>query len=128
VSFRPLVLASVLGAVMFAPPALAAEPGIAVQSLAAPVESMPAATDVRVGGDAKQTRFVVDLTRKVDVTSFTLADPYRVVIDLPQIAFKLPPRTGGMTLWHWHARSLPHSLDTLTFDIEGLAIYGFDGR
>ena len=79
---------------MFAPPALAAEPGIAVQTLAAPVESMPEATDVRLGGDAKQTRFVVDLTRKVDVASFTLADPYRVVIDLPQIAFKLPPRVG----------------------------------
>jgi N-acetylmuramoyl-L-alanine amidase len=94
VPFRPLVRASVLGAVLFAPPALAAEPGIAVQTLAAPVESMPEATDVRLGGDAKQTRFVVDLTRKVDVTSFTLADPYRVVIDLPQIAFKLPPRAG----------------------------------
>ena len=77
-----------------APPAFAAEPGIAVQTLAAPVESMPEATDVRLGGDAKQTRFVVDLTRKVDITSFTLADPYRVVIDLPQIAFKLPPRAG----------------------------------
>ena len=92
--FRPLVFASVMGAVMLASPALAAEPGIAVQTLAAPVESMPEATDVRLGGDAKQTRFVVDLTRKVDVTSFTLADPYRVVIDLPQIAFKLPPRAG----------------------------------
>ena len=31
---------------MLAPPALAAEPGIAVQTLAAPVESMPGATDV----------------------------------------------------------------------------------
>ncbi len=92
--FRPLVLASVMGAVLFAPPASAAQPGIAVQTLATPVESTPEATDVRVGGDAKQTRFVVDLTRKVDVTSFTLADPYRVVIDLPQIAFKLPPRAG----------------------------------
>ena len=92
--FRPLVLASVLGIAVLGPQALAAEPGIAVQTLAAPVESMPEATDVRLGGDAKQTRFVVDLTRKVDVTSFTLADPYRVVVDLPQIAFKLPPRAG----------------------------------
>jgi len=79
---------------MLGPQALAAERGIAEQSLPAPVESMPEATDVRLGGDARQTRFVVDLTRKVDVTAFTLADPYRVVIDLPQVAFKLPPHAG----------------------------------
>ncbi len=93
-SFRPLVLASVLGIAVFDLPVLAAEPDIAVQKLAAPVESMPEATDVRLGGDGKQTRFVVDLTRKVGIATFTLADPYRVVIDLPQIAFKLPPHAG----------------------------------
>jgi N-acetylmuramoyl-L-alanine amidase len=98
VPFRLLVLASifasVLGTAVLGPPALAAEPGIAVEKLPAPVESMPAATDVRLGGDAKQTRFVVDLTRRIDIAAFTLADPYRVVIDLPQIAFKLPPHAG----------------------------------
>ena len=52
------------------------------------------ASDVRLGGDVKQTRFVVDLSRKVDIVAFTLADPYRVVIDLPQIAFKLPAHAG----------------------------------
>jgi hypothetical protein len=31
-------------------------------SWALAAESLPAATDVRVGGDDKQTRFVVDLT------------------------------------------------------------------
>jgi len=54
----------------------------------------PVATDIRVGGDVKQTRFVVDLSRKVDIRAFTLADPYRVVIDLPQVNFQLPPKTG----------------------------------
>jgi N-acetylmuramoyl-L-alanine amidase len=49
---------------------------------------------VRLGGDGKQTRFVVDLNRKVDIATFTLADPYRVVVDLPQVAFKLPPHSG----------------------------------
>ena len=92
--FRPLVLVSVLGIAVLGPRALAAEPGIAVQTLPAPVESMPEATDVRLGGDAKQTRFVLDLTRKVDLAAFTLADPYRVVVDLPQVAFKLPPHAG----------------------------------
>ena len=52
------------------------------------------ATDARIGGDDVQTRFVVDFSRKVDVRVLTLADPYRVVVDLPQVTFKLPPKTG----------------------------------
>ena len=54
----------------------------------------PVATDTRVGGDDAQTRFVMDFSRKVDLRAFTLADPYRVVIDLPQVTFNLPPKTG----------------------------------
>ncbi len=49
---------------------------------------------MRLGGDAKQTRFVLDLNRKIDIATFTLADPYRVVVDLPQVAFKLPAHIG----------------------------------
>jgi N-acetylmuramoyl-L-alanine amidase len=49
---------------------------------------------MRIGGDDKQTRFIVDLSRKIDLTAFTLADPYRVVVDLPQITFKLPDKAG----------------------------------
>jgi N-acetylmuramoyl-L-alanine amidase len=63
-------------------------------SPSAPGTDSPVATDIRVGGDVKQTRFVVDLSRKVDIRAFTLADPYRVVIDLPQVSFQLPPKTG----------------------------------
>lgn len=57
-------------------------------------QPFPVATDFRLGGDAKQTRFVIDLTRKVELRAFTLADPYRVVIDLPQVTFQLPARAG----------------------------------
>lgn len=57
-------------------------------------QSLPIATDVRMGGDDKMTRFVVDLSQKIDITTFALANPYRVVIDLPQVAFKLPPKAG----------------------------------
>ena len=52
------------------------------------------ATDARIAGDDKQTRLVVDLSRRIDMRAFTLADPYRVVIDIPQINFQLPARTG----------------------------------
>src|SRR5690348_10803826 len=54
----------------------------------------PRATDVRLGGDAKDTRFVMDLSQKVDIAVFTLANPYRVIVDLPQVTFNLPAKTG----------------------------------
>ncbi|HTT47229.1 MAG TPA: N-acetylmuramoyl-L-alanine amidase [Pseudolabrys sp.] len=76
--------------------AVAAEPSVTAHKLAPVAESamFPVATEVRLGGDAKQTRFVVDLTQKIDVATFMLADPYRVVIDLPQVTFKLPAQAG----------------------------------
>jgi len=63
------------------------------QTAAQPAD-YPVASDARVGGDAKQTRFVVDLSQKVEIHAFTLPDPYRVVIDLPQVTFQFPDRAG----------------------------------
>ncbi len=54
----------------------------------------PVVTDARLGGDDNQTRLIVDISRKVDIHAFTLADPYRVVIDIPQVTFRLAPKTG----------------------------------
>jgi N-acetylmuramoyl-L-alanine amidase len=62
-------------------------------AFAAP-DSFPLATDVRLGGDETQTRFIMDLSRKIELHVFTLADPYRVVVDIPQITFRLPPKAG----------------------------------
>jgi len=56
--------------------------------------NFPVASDIRLGGDEAQTRMVVDFSEKVDIRPFTLADPYRVVIDMPQVAFHLRPRVG----------------------------------
>ena len=54
----------------------------------------PVASAVRVGGDDAQTRLIVDFSHKVEIRAFTLANPYRVVIDMPQVAFQFPARTG----------------------------------
>ena len=62
----------------------------AAQAPAAP----PVASEVRVAGDENQTRFILDLDRKIDVRAFVLADPYRVVLDIPQVSFRLPARVG----------------------------------
>ena len=61
---------------------------------ASPSDSLPVATDARLGGDETQTRFVMDFNRKIDLRAFTLADPYRVVVDIPQVVFQLPSKTG----------------------------------
>lgn len=77
---------------LFAAAAAAAEaPPQGAPSLA---DSFPVATDSLLAGDDSQTRFVLELSRKIDFRAFTLADPYRVVIDLPQVTFRLPPKTG----------------------------------
>ena len=98
-TFRLGLIACLTGTVLLSAAATrAAEPAKAAQAKTA--EALPVASDVRVGGDDKATRFVLDLTQKVDIAAFTLADPYRVVIDLPQVAFKLPANAGE------HARGL----------------------
>jgi N-acetylmuramoyl-L-alanine amidase len=50
----------------------------------------PVAQSATLRGDQKRTRFVAGLSKAVNVNVFTLADPYRVVIELPQIQFQLP--------------------------------------
>ena len=59
-----------------------------------PVASIPVASDVRLAGDAKQTRFVLDLDRTIQFRAFALADPYRVVVDIPEVSFRLPAGAG----------------------------------
>ena len=58
------------------------------------VPNFPIASDARLAGDNRQTRFILDLDRPVQFRAFTLADPYRVVIDLPQVNFQLPGGVG----------------------------------
>jgi N-acetylmuramoyl-L-alanine amidase len=67
--------------------------------LASPAEEPPnaepaVATGVRLSGDEAQTRLIMDLSRRIEMRAFTLAEPYRVVIEIPQVNFQLPPNAG----------------------------------
>lgn len=53
------------------------------------------AKDARLGGNKARTRFVADLSKATDYRIFTLADPYRVIIDLPNVNFSLPEGLGN---------------------------------
>jgi N-acetylmuramoyl-L-alanine amidase len=62
---------------------------------AAKAESNPAvAKDARVAGDRERTRFIADLSKKVDVNVFALGNPYRVIVDAPDVNFQMPDGVG----------------------------------
>ena len=58
------------------------------------VGNFPIASGARLAGDGKQTRFILDLDQSITFRAVTLADPYRVVVDVPQVNFQLPAGTG----------------------------------
>lgn len=91
--WKPMPVQAVCWALLGALFAATAVAAAAPATVPAP-DSYPVATDARLGGDGTQTRFVMDLDRKIDLHVFTLADPYRLVLDIPQVTFQLPPHAG----------------------------------
>ena len=70
----------------------------AALAMAAPLETVraePAVSGLRLGQNSDRTRFVIDIDRKVEPTIFTLAEPERLVIDLPKVAFTLEGQGVG---------------------------------
>lgn len=62
-----------------------------VMLLAAAYGSAAAAVDVsgvRFGQNGQTTRFVIDLSGSTKPAIFLLADPYRIVIDMPEVAWR----------------------------------------
>ncbi|HMN88026.1 MAG TPA: N-acetylmuramoyl-L-alanine amidase, partial [Bauldia sp.] len=67
-------------------------------TVASAAADAPRVTAARILGDAKRARFIADMTGGVDVVVFTLADPYRIVIDLPEVRFDLPADTAPVKI------------------------------
>jgi N-acetylmuramoyl-L-alanine amidase len=74
------------------PAAVSAAEGEMIRPLVA--VDFPVASDVRLAGDNKRTRFILDLDKTIQFRAFALADPYRVVVDLPQVTFQLAAGAG----------------------------------
>lgn len=53
------------------------------------------ATGVRLGGNGQESRFVLELDKPVAFRVFTLADPYRVILDMPKVSFQLKEGRAG---------------------------------
>ncbi|NLH83700.1 MAG: N-acetylmuramoyl-L-alanine amidase [Phyllobacteriaceae bacterium] len=62
-----------------------------VAAATAPVE----ARDLHVDGDARRTRISLDLDRDVPLQVFTIAEPPRLVVDLPETRFAFAADRGG---------------------------------
>ncbi len=90
----------------------------------AAAEPFPVASDVRLAGDSQQTRFVLDLDRKIDLRAFVLDNPARVVVDVPQVTFKLPDGVGrsgrGLVKAFRYGLVMPGG-SRLVFDLSGPA-------
>mgnify|MGYP001817917366 CR=1 FL=1 len=53
------------------------------------------AQDARLAGDRERTRFIADLSKKVDVNVFALGNPYRVIVDAADVSFQMPDGIGN---------------------------------
>ncbi len=78
--------------------ALAAGPHAAIAASQTAVDDGEAGIRVsaaRVAGDDTRTRFIADLSEGVAYAVSGLADPYRIIIDLPEVQFDLDREAGA---------------------------------
>jgi N-acetylmuramoyl-L-alanine amidase len=89
-----------------------------------PGPAYPIASDARLAGDSHQTRFVLDLDKPIQFRAFVLNEPYRIVVDLPQVSFHLP--TGAGTFGRGLVKAFRYGLvlpggSRIVFDLTGPA-------
>ena len=72
------------------------QPSPTADEIATETESAVLATAISVNSDSRGTTFKITLSRPVSVQAFTLAGPYRVIIDMPDVAFRLPEELGSV--------------------------------
>jgi N-acetylmuramoyl-L-alanine amidase len=79
-----LAMVALLGAMLLAAPR------------PAPAETAPPiVTGARFNGDQTRVRFVADLTYAVSYNVYVLPEPFRVIVDLPEVGFQVPPDQGA---------------------------------
>jgi len=73
--------------------------GIAALIQAQPAQGLPVIISVRIGEHQDRTRFVVEMSDPIKLRVFTLANPNRVVIDMPEVLWRLqgPERPTGLS-------------------------------
>lgn len=98
-------------------------------AISASARAEPVATDARLGEHPEHTRFVLDLSENVEYRLFRLADPYRIVLELPAISWRLPERAGvsGAGLVRSYRYGLfGHSRSRVVLELNGPAMVQAD--
>ncbi len=54
--------------------------------------------NAQIGGDLQHTRYVAFLSKNVEFRIFSIADPYRIVIDLPETDIQVPEEGRGLVV------------------------------
>ncbi len=81
---------------------------VATRKATSTAQQLPVVMSARIGDHADRTRFVVELSDPIDLRTFTLSNPNRVVIDMPSVQWRLsgPPLPSG----HGSIRSYRYGL------------------
>lgn len=91
---RLLAAAAWLAVVLVPVTSTAGETTVPMQPAGGVVAGAVEARQAALDGDRDRTRFRVTLSKGVTAEVFTLASPYRVVVDLPGVSFSLDDGTG----------------------------------
>ena len=89
-------------------------------STAAWVEEVVAVGSVAIGGDETSTTITIDVTRPLAATVFGLADPDRLVVDLPAVRFDLAAnagRSGRGLVTGWRFGAFAAGRSRIVFDL-----------
>jgi hypothetical protein len=79
----------------------------AVSTIPVSAPNSVVATAVRLEATAQSTKLIFDLSERVEARTFPLANPDRIVVDLPEIAFRVPPLLPQATGRRGHRGNAP---------------------
>lgn len=90
---------------------------LALLSVAAAAQ--PAVTGMRIGDDANKTRIVIEIEKKLAYQVQVLTDPYRVVVDLPEVSWALKPaRPSGNLISDFRFGVFKPGTSRMVFDVQ----------
>lgn len=77
--------------------------------------------DAQIAGDKDRTRFVAFLSEAADFRIFTLAEPYRVIVDLPETEIQVPGGPGRGLVFSARAGLFAEGKSRIVIDLTGPA-------
>jgi N-acetylmuramoyl-L-alanine amidase len=78
--------------------------------------------DAQIGGDGERTRFVAFLSKAVDFRHFALANPDRIIIDLPQTDIQVPTGRGRGLVYSARAGLFAEGKSRIVIDLAAPAL------